>query len=57
MADQEAFGVFAYGTLRGDFSPTKRDRWGVLKRTEGRWARGAVSGFTLHQQEGIDYNN
>jgi len=46
--------VFAYGTLRGDFSPDG-DRWGVLKRYGGSWELGKARGFRLYQREGMFY--
>jgi len=46
--------VFAYGTLRGDFSKDG-DKYGVIKSTCASWARGTVKGFRLYQEEGFFY--
>ncbi|CAJ1350771.1 unnamed protein product [Effrenium voratum] len=46
--------VFAYGTLRGDFSESG-DRWGVISRTGAAWLPASVSGFKLFQEETAFY--
>lgn len=40
--------MFAYGTLRGDYSEDG-DRWGVIKSTQGKWDKAYVCGFRLYQ--------
>lgn len=46
--------VFAYGTLRGDFSKDG-DRWGVINEFGGRWQLGKAKGFQLYQNTGLFY--
>merc|ERR1712216_663307 len=52
--------IFAYGTLRADFSPNG-DSWGVIsqiKRKHGadcKWTRGRVNGYALYQNMQLDY--
>lgn len=46
--------IFAYGTLRGDFSKDG-DRWGVIKEFGGQWRAGAATGFKLYQNTGLFY--
>lgn len=47
--------IFAYGTLRADFSKDG-DRWGVCNIGGGcKWAHGEVRGFSLYQDPDLFY--
>ncbi|CAK8986984.1 unnamed protein product [Durusdinium trenchii] len=46
--------VFAYGTLRGDFSE-KGDFWGVIAKTGAAWVPASVPGFKLYQEDCATY--
>jgi len=46
--------VFAYGTLRGDFSE-QGDKWGLLQATGGTWRPARVRGFQLYQESDLFY--
>lgn len=46
--------IFAYGTLRGDATPTG-DFWGVLDNYGGQWWPAKVAGFRIYQEEGLSY--
>lgn len=48
VGEEFVHAVFAYGTLRGDFSATG-DKWGVLRSTGGSWQAASVSGYSLYQ--------
>eukprot|EP00933_Yihiella_yeosuensis_P050130 TRINITY_DN47896_c0_g1_i1.p1 TRINITY_DN47896_c0_g1~~TRINITY_DN47896_c0_g1_i1.p1 ORF type:complete len:250 (+),score=53.75 TRINITY_DN47896_c0_g1_i1:78-827(+) len=50
----QACSVFAYGTLRGDFSPSG-DKWGILGRFEGSWNRATVRGYRLYQDPRLTF--
>eukprot|EP00403_Amphidinium_massartii_P032370 CAMPEP_0178448314 /NCGR_PEP_ID=MMETSP0689_2-20121128/41915_1 /TAXON_ID=160604 /ORGANISM="Amphidinium massartii, Strain CS-259" /LENGTH=168 /DNA_ID=CAMNT_0020073485 /DNA_START=47 /DNA_END=553 /DNA_ORIENTATION=+ len=54
MALEPVTRVFAYGTLRGDFSSTG-DRWGVLADTGGTWKKASVRGFKIYQRSDLFY--
>lgn len=45
--------IFAYGTLRADFS-AKGDKWGVVG-PRCKWTRATVSGFQLYQEPNLYY--
>jgi len=45
--------IFAYGTLRGDFSPTG-DKWGVAQHG-CHWQKGTVPDFAIYQNPNLYY--
>jgi len=46
--------IFAYGTLRGDFSP-KGDSWGIIEDFDAQWRPAKVAGFRIYQRQGLFY--
>eukprot|EP00435_Cladocopium_sp_Y103_P014185 s2146_g3.t1 len=53
-AESDVQAVFAYGTLRGDYSE-KGDAWGVITSTGAAWIRASVPGFRLYQEDVATY--
>ncbi|CAJ1357787.1 unnamed protein product [Effrenium voratum] len=53
-AAPEALKVFAYGTLRGDFS-LQGDKWGILALSGASWEPAFVQGYRLRQDPRLTY--
>ena len=50
---ERTYGIFSYGTLRPDFTPSG-DKWGVTDE-DCQWRYGRVKGFALYQDPELDY--